>query len=274
MIRAHEVTLRYPGAPAPAVEGVSVEVKPGSLTAVAGPNGSGKSTLLRALTGLLPLEQGRITIGDRPLEQWRRPDLARAVGVVAQREEPVFPLRVRDTVMLGRYAHLGPLGAEQSRDRDAVERALARCDVTHLADRRSDQLSGGEWQRVRLARALAAEPRALLLDEPTTSLDVRHEMELFELVSSLARGGLAALVVTHGLNLAARFCDEMLLLDQGHPVAAGAPAQVLRPEVLSRVFQWPVAVTTWTDGAPQVVPLRRQEAAPGITDQPMRQKKP
>ncbi|HET7602521.1 MAG TPA: ABC transporter ATP-binding protein [Gemmatimonadales bacterium] len=264
MIRAHEVTLRYPGAPAPAVEGVSLEVKPGILTAVAGPNGSGKSTLVRALTGLLPLDQGRVTIDERPLEQWRRPDLARAVGVVAQREEPVFPLRVRDTVMLGRYAHLGPLESAQARDREAVERALSRCDVAHLADRRSDQLSGGEWQRVRLARALAAEPRALLLDEPTTSLDVRHEMELFELVASLARGGLAALVVTHGLNLAARFCDEMLLLDQGRPVAAGAPADVLRPEVLSSVFRWPVAVTTWHDGAPQVIPLRRDEVTQAI----------
>jgi iron complex transport system ATP-binding protein len=215
---------------------------------------------VRALTGLLPLEQGRITIADRPVEQWRRPDLARAVGVVAQREEPVFPLRVRDTVMLGRYAHLGPLEAAQPRDHEAVERALTRCDVLHLADRPSDQLSGGEWQRVRLARALAAEPRALLLDEPTTSLDVRHEMELFELVASLARGGLAALVVTHGLNLAARFCDEILLLDQGRPVAAGAPAEVLRSDVLSSVFHWPVAVATWHDGAPQVIPLRRDEA--------------
>lgn len=266
MIRAHEVTLRYPGAPAAAVERVSLEVRPGTLTAVAGPNGSGKSTLLRALTGLLPLEQGSVTIANRPLEHWRRLDLARAVGVVAQREEPVFPLRVRDTVMLGRYAHLGPLEAERSSDRDAVEHALERCDVAHLAERRSDQLSGGEWQRVRLARALAAEPRALLLDEPTTSLDVRHEMELFELVSSLARGGLAALVVTHGLNLAARFCDEMLLLDRGRAVATGAPSQVLRPEVLSAVFRWPVAVTTWHDGAPQVVPLRREEATPGATD--------
>jgi iron complex transport system ATP-binding protein len=266
VIRVRDVTLRYPGATAPVVQGVSLDVRPGTLTAVAGPNGSGKSTLVRALAGLLPLERGSISIDDRPLDQWRRKDLARAVGVVAQREEPVFPLRVRETVMLGRYAHLGPLEAERERDRDAVERALARCDVSHLADRRADQLSGGEWQRVRLARALAAEPQALLLDEPTTSLDVRHEMELFELVSGLARSGLAALVVTHGLNLAARFCDEMLLLDHGRPVAAGAPAEVLRPDVLSSVFRWPVAVTTWCDGAPQVVPLRRDEVMPASID--------
>lgn len=267
MIRAREVTVRYPGASAPAVEAVSLEVRPGTLTAVAGPNGSGKSTLLRALTGLLPLERGSISVNDRPLDEWRRPDLARAVGVVGQREEPVFPLRVRETVTLGRYAHLGPLEPAGLRDREAVERALARCDVTHLADRRADQLSGGEWQRVRLARALAAEPQTLLLDEPTTSLDVRHEMELFELISDLAHGGLAALVVTHGLNLAARFCDHMLLLDQGHAVAAGTPGTVLHPDVLSTVFRWPVAVTTWADGAPQVVPLRRDEASPPTVDE-------
>jgi iron complex transport system ATP-binding protein len=266
MIRARDVTLRYPGAPAPVVQAVSLDVRPGTLSAIAGPNGSGKSTLVRALAGLLPLERGSISVNERPLDEWPRRELARVVAVVAQREEPVFPLRVRETVMLGRYAHLRPLEAERQRDRDAVEQALSRCDVRHLADRRADQLSGGEWQRVRLARALAAEPRALLLDEPTTSLDVRHEMELFELVAGLARGGLAALVVTHGLNLAARFCDEILLLDQGRPVASGAPAAVLRPEVLSAVFRWPVAVTNWSDGAPQVVPLRRDEALPTSTD--------
>jgi iron complex transport system ATP-binding protein len=184
-------------------------------------------------------------------------ELARLVAVVAQREESVFPLRVREVVMLGRYAHLGPLAAERAEDRDAVREALERCDVAGLSERRVDQLSGGEWQRVRVARALAQEPKVLLLDEPTTSLDVRHEMELFELVASLVSGGLAALVVTHGLNLAARFADRMLLLDGGRAVAAGAPRDVLRPDLLSNVFQWPVAVRALEDGSPQVVPLRR-----------------
>lgn len=261
MIRAHDMTIHYHGVAAPAVQGVSLVVRPGALTALAGPNGSGKSTVLRALAGLLPLERGQVTVDGRPLAKWRRGELARSVGVLAQREEPVFPLRVRETVMLGRYAHLEPLQAEREEDHDAVTRALSRCDIAHLADRRGDQLSGGEWQRVRLARALAAEPRALLLDEPTTSLDVRHEMELFELVADLVQEGLAALVVTHGLNLAARFADDMLLLNQGRAVSSGSPAAVLDPQVLSDVFRWPVAVTTWCDGAPQVTPLRRNEAA-------------
>ena len=259
MITARDVMVRYPGSAAPAVDSVSLQVLPGRLLAVAGPNGSGKSSLLRALIGLLPVEAGEIMVAGRPLAQWSRLELARMVGVVAQREESVFPLRVRETVMLGRYAHLGPLSAERDVDRAAVERALARCDVADLADRRIDQLSGGEWQRVRIARALAQEPRALLFDEPTTSLDVRHEMELFELIASLAKEGLAALVVTHGLNLAARFADDMLLIDRGRAIASGPPSSVLTQDVLSAVFNWPVAVTTWCDGSPQVVPLRQGE---------------
>jgi iron complex transport system ATP-binding protein len=161
--------------------------------------------------------------------------------------------------MLGRYARLGPLAAPGARDRAAVETALKRCDIAALADRPVDSLSGGEWKRVRIARALAQEPRALVLDEPTASLDVRHEMELLELVRDLAESGLAALVITHGLNLAARFAHRIILLDRGRVVADGEPRKVMDEPTLSRVFQWPVAVTAWTDGSPQVTPLRPGE---------------
>jgi len=181
------------------------------------------------------------------------------LGVVPQREEIAFPLRVEETVLLGRYARLGPLAAASDADRAAVQAALERCDVAALAARTIDSLSGGEWQRVRLARALAQEPRALVLDEPTASLDVRHEMELLELIRTLVDGGMAGLIVTHQLNLAARFADRILLLDGGRVAADGAPADVLTADILGRVFQWPVAVTTWCDGSPQVVPLRAGE---------------
>ena len=163
--------------------------------------------------------------------------------------------------MLGRYARLGPIAAPTAADRDAVAAALARCDISGLAGRTVDALSGGEWQRVRLARALAQEPRVLLLDEPTVSLDVRHEMELLELVRGLVDGGMAGLVVTHELNLASRFADRMLLLSGGRVAAEGAPAEVLSETVVSGVFEWPVTVTPWSDGSPQVVPLRTGEAA-------------
>lgn len=264
MLRLEHATVRYGSAATPALDGVSVSVEPGELVAVAGPNGSGKTTLLRGLLGLVPLVSGSAAVAGKDVRQWTRPELARVVGVVTQREETIFPLRVQETVLLGRYARLGPLSPIGEEDRIAVDAALDRCDARHLAARRVDELSGGEWQRVRVARALAQEPRALVLDEPTVSLDVRHAMELFELVAELASGGLAALLVTHELNLAARFAGRILLLDEGRPAALGTPGEVLERERLSHVFRWPVAVSHIDDGSPQVTPLRAGSAlAPG-----------
>lgn len=261
ILEAQAVSVRYRRNGPLALDQVSCEVKAEELVAVVGPNGSGKTTLLRALLGLVPLEQGSAQVDGRPVSQWPRRLLAQTVGVVGQQEDAVFPLTVAETVMLGRYAHLGPLAAPTDRDRAAVRTALERCDIVGLAARPIDALSGGEWKRVRVARALAQEPRALVLDEPTASLDVRHEMELFELVGQLVKGGLAGLVITHHLNLAARFAHRIVLLDRGSVVAVGAPAVVLNRETLSRVFEWPVAVTSWPDGSPQVVPLRRSEVS-------------
>jgi iron complex transport system ATP-binding protein len=259
MLEAQGITVRYRRRISAALADVSCRVRSSELVAVVGPNGSGKTTLVRALLGLVPLEQGNVLVDGRPVEEWPRRELAQVVGVVGQQEEAVFPLSVAETVMLGRYARLGPLAQPSQEDRAAVERALRRCDILELAERSIDTLSGGEWKRVRVARALAQEPRALVLDEPTASLDVRHEMELFELFRQLVDGGLAGLVITHHLNLAARFADRILLLDNGVVVADGAPLEVLRRETLSRVFEWPVAVTKWSDGAPQVIPLRAGE---------------
>ena len=163
--------------------------------------------------------------------------------------------------MLGRYARLGPLAPPGAGDRAAVEQAMARCDVTDLRTRHVDTLSGGEWQRVRVARALAQEPAALVLDEPTSALDVRHEMEVLELVRVLVDGGLAGILVTHQLNLAARFADRLLLLDHGRVVAEGSPESVLTAQTVEAVFEWPIAVTVWVDGSPQVIPLRPGERA-------------
>jgi iron complex transport system ATP-binding protein len=260
ILAAEHLTVRYPEAQAPAVDDVSFEAPPGRLLAIAGPNGSGKTTLLRALLGLVRPDGGAALVDGRAVSEWGREALARMIAVLPQREETVFPLRVREMVMLGRYARLGPMAAAGARDRDAVARALDRCDVLGLAERRVDQLSGGEWQRVRLARALAQEPRALILDEPTASLDVRHEMQLFELMRELTDDGLTGIVITHELNLAARFADRILLLDHGRVMADGAPVDVLTPDLLARVFRWPVAIAAWLPDAPQVIPLRPAEA--------------
>ncbi|HET9295162.1 MAG TPA: ABC transporter ATP-binding protein [Gemmatimonadales bacterium] len=260
MLQGTNLSARYPGAPRLALDAVTCGLEAGRLLAVVGPNGSGKSTLVRALLGLVPLESGTVSLDGRPLGEWSRQDIAAAIGAVSQREETLFSLRVREAVMLGRYPRLGPLAPESAADHDAVRRALERCDAWDLRDRRTDTLSGGEWQRVRVARALAQEPRALLLDEPTAALDIRHEMELFELVHDLVSGGLAGLIVTHELNLSARYADRMILLDGGRVVGAGEPAAVLTDRVLAPVFRWPLAVTPWRDGSPQVVPLKPSEA--------------
>ncbi|HKU61216.1 MAG TPA: ABC transporter ATP-binding protein [Gemmatimonadales bacterium] len=259
ILEARAVSVRYRGLDVAALDGVSCGVAPGRLLAVVGPNGSGKTTLVRALAGLVVPRSGAVMLRDRAVASWSRPALARIMAVVSQREEVTFALSVAEAVMLGRYAHLGPLAPPRPADRAVVAAALARCDVADLAGRPVDTLSGGEWQRVRVARALAQEPEVLVLDEPTASLDVRHEMELFELIRQLVNGGLAGLVITHHINLAARFADQMVLLDRGRIAAEGAPAQVLRRDVLDRVFQWPLAVTQWSDGSPQVIPLRRGE---------------
>jgi iron complex transport system ATP-binding protein len=245
---------------------VSFRLAAGELVAVVGPNGGGKSTLLRALLGAQPLGAGRVRLLDRDVGAWARPEVAQRVGVVVQQEEPAPGLRVHQTVLFGRYARLSPLSAPAAGDRAAVERALVRADVVHLRDRFVTQLSGGEWQRVRLARALAQEPQALVLDEPTSALDVRHEMELFELVAALRREGLGCLVITHRLNLAARYADRLVLLHRGRVVAEGTPTDVLARERLSEVFERPVAVTTWCDGSPQVVPLRPGEVQPPVQE--------
>jgi len=179
------------------------------------------------------------------------------VGVVPQREDNLFPQRVRETVLLGRYPHLSMWGRERPEDHAAVQRALAACDVEQLAGRWLWTLSGGEYQRVRIARALAQEPKLLVLDEPGVSLDLKHEMGLFELVRGLVdTQGLGVLMITHDLNLAARFADSLLLLEGGRPIATGAPAVVLTQEIVESVFAWPVAMQT-IDGRPQMIPLRQ-----------------
>jgi iron complex transport system ATP-binding protein len=259
VIRFDDVVVRYArGGAAPAVDGVSLEAPRGQVTAVAGPNGSGKSTLVRALLGRVPLVRGRVTVGGADVATTPRPEIARRVAVVTQREEPLFPLTVREYVALGRYPHSrSRWSAAAAGDAAAVDAALARAGAEPLAARRTDELSGGEWQRVRIARALAQAGEALVLDEPTTFLDVGHEMAVFELVDGLARDGVAVLLVSHQLNLVARFAHQIVLLHRGRVAASGPPARVMDGATLERVYEWPLVVTRDPAvGAPTLVPLR------------------
>jgi iron complex transport system ATP-binding protein len=258
VIEVQTLVVTYPGANRNAVNGVSFDVARGSLTALAGPNGSGKSSIVRALIRRAEILSGSVRIDGTDVRELVRSELARRVAVVPQREDSAFPLQVRDYVALGRYPHLGLWRAPSSTDGDAVDTALAQAGVTDLADRDTDALSGGEWQRVRIARALAQRAPVLVLDEPTTFLDVAHEMAIFELLASLARSGLAVLLVSHQLNLVARFADKIVLLNEGSVAISGGPSDVMKADRLESIYGWPIVVThDPAVGAPALVPLRR-----------------
>ncbi len=256
---ARNVSYTYAGASAPALRTVSIAISTGELVGIVGPNASGKTTLLRLLLGLISPDEGEVLAFGRSAGAWKRQELAKLVGVVSQREEPAFPLLAWQAVLFGRYPHLGPLGAAKTHDHHVVDRAMERCDVAQLRDRWVATLSGGEWQRVRVARALAQEPAALVLDEATANLDIRHEMEVFELTAELVReNDLAGVLVTHHVNLAARYADRIVVMDHGAARAVGSPNEVLTRDVLESVYGRPVAMSEW-HGVPQFLPLKKGE---------------
>ena len=235
LLEAREVTVRY-GART-ALHSVDLGVGPGEILGVIGPNGSGKSTLIRVLSGVRPPDRGAVLFEGRGLESVSRREKGRTIALVPQETHVSFPLVVRELVLLGRSPHTGSFGWERGRDHEVARQAMERTDVASLADRPLDELSGGERQRVVLARALAQEPRILLLDEPTTYLDLRHTVMLLDLVRELCREqGLAVVLVLHDLNLAGMYCDRLALLDQGRVHARGAPEEVLRWDDLCQVY--------------------------------------
>ena len=254
MIAFEGVTVRYPRSTADALDRVSLATPLGAITAVVGPNGSGKSTIVRSLIRRVAPRDGRITIAGRLLSDLSGPEFARRVAVVTQREDLTFPVLVSDYVALGRFPHLGVWHAAGAADDLAIATAMRTAGVADLAPRRVDTLSGGEWQRVRLARALAQGGDVLVLDEPTTFLDIGHEMAVFELLERLVRDGQTVLLVSHELNLVARFASHMVLLDRGRVIADGSPTDVMQADVLERVYHWPISVLADPiDGAPTLV---------------------
>jgi iron complex transport system ATP-binding protein len=247
----------------PAIDGITLNIPAGRMTALLGPNGAGKSTLLQLLLGTLQPLRGEIAFRGRPLLTWSRNALAREVGVLPQGEaEP--PFTVREIVAMGRYPHLGPWQREREHDVAAITTAMRRCAVAEFADRHLTTLSGGERQRVRLARALAQEPSVLVLDEPTMSLDVRHEMTTFEFVRALRDDGVTVVLATHNLNLAARYADTLVLMHCGRVVATGLPSAVLTVEQIGRVYEWPITIDMHASGAPQVVAKAISETTDGV----------
>ncbi|MBI2963033.1 MAG: ABC transporter ATP-binding protein [Deltaproteobacteria bacterium] len=225
------------------LDGVSFEVERGERFGLLGPTGSGKSTLVRLLSGVLRPSAGRISVGGRDLGGYPPAELARRVAVVPQETALDFPFSVLEVVLMGRAPHLGGFGFEGDRDVEAAESAMTRTGVADLAGRFFHELSGGEKQRVVIARALAQEPEVLLLDEPTTSLDIRHVVEIFELLSALSRErGMTLVVVLHDLNLAALYLQRLAFLKHGRLYACGPPEEVMTYRTIRDVYETDVYV--------------------------------
>lgn len=254
MLEVRELSVAY--GTHPVLEPLDLDVAPGEILAVIGPNGAGKTSLIRALSGVIPPAGGRIWIDGEELNQLSPQERARRIAVVPQARNlpPAFP--VWQVVFLGRTPHLGWLGRSAPEDQDRVSHALARTHTMELADRRVGELSGGEQQRVLLARALAQDAPLLLLDEPTVHLDLHHQARLLTLVRALAdEDGRSVLMALHDLNAVSRYADRVLLLSGGREIARGQPAEVLTPDHLLAAYQTPVQVLPHPEtGLPLVIP--------------------
>jgi iron complex transport system ATP-binding protein len=238
------------------VDGVSFAVEPGAWVSLLGPNGAGKTTLLRVLAGLRRFG-GSVRLAGRELAELGRREAARQIALVPQ--TPVVPtaMSVGDYVLLGRTPHMGVLAREGLDDRAAASEALIRLELAQLADRQLGSLSGGELQRAVIARALAQSAPVLLLDEPTTALDVGHQQQVLELVDELRRAdGLTVVAAMHDLTLAAQYGDRIVLVDSGRVVAEGGAREVLTEERIASLYGATVRVVHG-DGAPAVVPVRK-----------------
>ncbi len=254
LLQATALRSRYGGrASAEVLSGVDFTLAPGEVLGLVGPNGSGKSSLLKCLAGLRPLSGGSLLLAGRPLAGYARQEMARAIAYVPQHTGPSMSLRVIDMVLLGRLPHRGRGTAQQ--DQAIALAAIERLALQPLALRHFSDLSGGERQRVLMARALAQQGRLLLLDEPTSDLDLRHQLATLQTVHELSRQrGVGAVIAIHDLALAARFCDRLLMLRAGAVLAAGTPQQVLTPDNVEALFG--VSARIGNDGGlPYVIPI-------------------
>jgi len=241
-----------------AIDDVSLAVRAGELLGVLGPNGSGKSTLLRLMAGGLSPARGEVRLDGRSLGSYRRTEVARRIAATAQENAIEFPFTVAEVVLMGRAPHLGGALFESREDVQVARAAMERCGVVELAGRLIHELSGGERQRVILARAVAQQTPVLVLDEPAAFLDIRHQVEIYDLLRDLQAEGRTIVTVLHDLNLAALYCDRVALLQAGRLIAAGAPEAVITHATITRVYETDVCVQrNAVTGAVTVLPLSR-----------------
>jgi iron complex transport system ATP-binding protein len=234
VLALHQASVSYKGTSI--LEDVSFSITSGRMIGLLGPNGAGKTTAVRALLGLQPLTEGRATLDGRDVASMTPKQRAALVAYLPQSRTMAWPIGVREVVGLGRFALRDDLGRPSSADGVAIEAALRDCDLIHLANRSITTLSGGEMARVHIARALTAQTQALVVDEPTNALDPRHSFDILARLQARAQGGAAVLVILHDLSAAARFCDEIILLDSGKCIGQGPPRAILSPDNLAEVY--------------------------------------
>jgi iron complex transport system ATP-binding protein len=257
-----QLSFRYPSFSNFELHPTDLSVGKGDLLGLLGPNGAGKSTLLKLMAGLLSPASGSITYAGKDLHRLPVRERARAIAYVPQSIRFTFPLGVWEIVAMGRHPYLGRFEPLGWKDRGTCERALALCDALEFKDRPYDELSGGERQRVLLASALAQTPQVLLLDEPTLSLDLSHQVLLFEIIRKLHREeGLTVVVATHELNLAGRFLKRLVLMKEGRVVVEGGPSKVLNPARIRSVLGVEVDRLPHRGDFPYFVPKTREVKA-------------
>lgn len=230
----HDISCRYDAVPA--LDGVTLEIPRAGFVGIVGPNGSGKTTLLRAINALVTPERGSVQVLGMDVASLTLRQIASSIAVLPQQSAGGFGFTVHEIVAMGRSPHLPALGGEGERDAAVVREAMERTQIWSLRGRRLDDLSGGEHQRVLLARALAQTPQVLLLDEPTAHLDIRYQLEMMDLIAGLNADGITVVAALHDLNLAAMYCRQMILLHEGRVVAMGVPAEVLTLPRLRDVY--------------------------------------
>lgn len=236
ILAAEGVNFRYVP-DRPVLKGVSISAAAGRLVCLLGPNGSGKTTLLRCLLGMLSPRAGSIVLDGQGLRKYSRRRLARMLAYVPQVPRSAFAFTVRQLVLTGRFAHTGLLGLPGGKDHAVARQAMIMTETLEFADRTLTELSGGEAQRVMIARALAQQPAAMLLDEPTSHLDIRNQLVIYRMMQRLAKEwNMAVMCVSHDVNLAGRFADEIVLMRDGKVLADGAPGEVIRADVLEEVY--------------------------------------
>lgn len=235
-MRVEAIGIGYSYDRRPALTDVSAAMESGVLSGIIGPNGSGKSTLLRILGSVARPDSGKVLYGGADISTMPPMHRARMVGAVLQDSGAQFGFKVREVVEMGRFPHKGLLGRMDEEDRSAVEEAMKRAGVTQFADRPITALSSGERQRAFIARALAQRPSVLLLDEPTSHLDISYQLEVMEMLKALAESGTTIAIVMHDLNLAGLYCERIIAMKQGRVAAAGSADEVLTPENILEIY--------------------------------------